>query len=144
VIPGFQTSATSVPPASTVSHPSRPASSIPDGFGQIEQGERVKMKKAQEQVAHWEAQRTALLAGHFIPGMNIADCEKALDLAKDVAARHQSNAAMVRNQRRHIEDRIEAAQADPSNPNVSLWPFLAFFGLFWPFLAFFGLFWPFN
>ena len=91
----------------------------------------MKMKKAQEQVAHWETQKSALLAGHLIPGMNLADCEKALYLAKDVAARHQSNAAMVRNQRRHVEDRIEAAQADPSNPNVSFWSF-------WLFLAFFG------
>ena len=107
----------------------------------------MKMKKAQEQVAHWEAQKTALSAGHFIPGMNLADCEKALYLAKDAAARHQSNAALVRNQRRHVEDRIEAAQADPSNPNVSFWPFLAFFGLLWPFLpflAFFGPIWPFG
>ena len=51
--------------------------------------------------------------------MDLISCQKALDEAKAEAAYHQSTAAYIRNERRHIEDRLMAAQADPTNPAVS-------------------------
>ena len=49
----------------------------------------------------------------------MSSCQKALDEAKSEVAYHQSTAAYIRNERRHIEDRLMAAQADPTNPAVS-------------------------
>ena len=51
--------------------------------------------------------------------MDLTSCQKALDEAKNEAAYHQSTAAYIRNERRHIEDRVMAARADPTNPAVS-------------------------
>ena len=51
--------------------------------------------------------------------MDLNSCQKALDQAKSEAAYHQSTAAYIRNERRHIQDRLMAAQADPTNPAVS-------------------------